>query len=90
MKVRLNGASNIAQQTLDLNNAEALRFVVLSITPDLDNAPDNVAELRPLTPDETRANELGLTVSGLPSGKTTFWMGNIYVQGHLTPAMGYR
>ena len=90
MKTSLNGAGPIGQQSLDLQNAEAARHVLLSIFPDLERPPWNTAVLRPLTPTEPRSAPLSLSTTDAPDGKIVFWMGNIYVEGKLTSVVAYR
>ncbi|MDP3071875.1 MAG: hypothetical protein Q8N18_16405 [Opitutaceae bacterium] len=90
MKYSLDGSKPIAQQSLDVQHAEAARVLMLSIIPELNQPPANTVEMRPLAPTEARPAQLTLTVGGLPPGKQLVWMGIIHANGALTPAIAYR
>jgi hypothetical protein len=90
MKVSLNGAATFAQQTIDLRNAEAAGFSLTSIIPEIDGAPWNTAEIKPLSANEPNPKPITLTAEGLPPGKQLVWMGIIFASGQLTPGIAFR
>jgi hypothetical protein len=90
MKTSLNGSNDLTQQTLDLRQAEAAGHLLMSIIPEIDAAPWNTAELKPLTATEPSPAPLTLSSGALPAGKKLVWMGIIFSQGQLTPAIAFR
>lgn len=90
MKTSLDGSATLGQQTLDIRQAEAAGHLLLSIIPEIDVAPWNTAELRPLSAAEPSPAPLTLAAGALPAGKKLIWMGIIFAEKKLTPAIAYR
>ncbi|MBA4138686.1 MAG: hypothetical protein C0518_15380 [Opitutus sp.] len=90
MKTSLNGAANLSQQTLDVRHAEAAGHMLLGIIPEIDGAPWNTAEFKPLSATEPSPAPITLEAGGLPPGKKLVWTGIIFAEGNLTPAVAYR
>lgn len=90
MQFSLNGAKPLTQQAVMLRGSENTGKELLSIAPDLDFPTFNNAVLRVLDMSAPTPSPLDLTTGPLPHGKRMVWMGVIYAEGRLTPAIAFR
>lgn len=90
MNLSLNGAKPLSQQTIMLRGTEAVGKQLLAITPDLENPTFNNAVLKDLDLGTPTPPPLTLASGAVPAGKALVWMGIIYADGVLTPAVAYR
>ena len=90
MNLSLDGSTSIDQQSIMLHAAENTGKKLLSIAPDLERPHFNNAVLDKLKLGDPLPPKIELSTDGLPAGKTLVWMGIIYADKKLTPAIAYR
>lgn len=90
MNLSLNGSVTLTQQSVMIHATENTGKKLLSIAPDLERPPFNNAVLDKLKLDDPLPAKIELSAGPLPAGKTLVWMGIIYADSKLTPAIAYR
>ncbi len=90
MNFSLNGAKSLDQQTIMLRGVENAGHELLSIAPDLEKSPMNNAVFKDLPLDAPAPAAITLSAGNMPAGKKVVWMGVIFADGNLGPAVAYR
>ncbi len=90
MNFSLNGAKSLDQQTIMLRGVENAGHELLSIAPDLEKSPMNNAVFKNLPLGVPAPAAITLSSGNLPAGKSVVWMGVIFADGSLKPAIAFR